>query len=146
MDLSVPSNGNVGRNTIRLWGLSQVDFAVRREFPITERVTLQFSGEVFNVLNQASFSMVTSSWGGIYNSKLTGTAYIACGPSGTMTCFNNFPNTAKGGPPIATSSGTFGEPLGGNSALSAGLQGSALSSRYAIGGPRSMQFSLRLRF
>jgi hypothetical protein len=36
--------------------MSQVDFALRREFHLTERATLQFRAEAFNALNQAAFA------------------------------------------------------------------------------------------
>ena len=48
--------GNLGRNTITGFGMSQVDFAVRREFRVGERRTLQFRMEAFNGLNEANFA------------------------------------------------------------------------------------------
>ena len=48
--------GNLGRNTITGFGMSQVDLAVRREFRLGERRTLQFRMEAFNGLNQANFA------------------------------------------------------------------------------------------
>ena len=48
--------GNLGRNTITGFGMSQVDLAVRREFRVGERRTLQFRMEAFNGLNEANFA------------------------------------------------------------------------------------------
>lgn len=47
--------GNLGRNSIRGFGLFQWDFGVHREFPITEALKLQFRAEMFNVLNHPNF-------------------------------------------------------------------------------------------
>jgi hypothetical protein len=48
--------GNLGRNTITGFGMSQVDLAARREFRLGERRTLQFRMEAFNGLNEANFA------------------------------------------------------------------------------------------
>jgi hypothetical protein len=48
--------GNLGRNAIAGFGMSQVDLAVRREFRLGERRTLQFRMEAFNGLNEANFA------------------------------------------------------------------------------------------
>jgi hypothetical protein len=55
---SIPAGrqGNLGRNTITGFGMSQVDLAARREFRLGERRTLQFRMEAFNGLNQANFA------------------------------------------------------------------------------------------
>ena len=45
----------LGRNARRALGLSQWDFAARREFPIYERLKLQFRAELFNILNHPNF-------------------------------------------------------------------------------------------
>ncbi len=47
--------GNLGRNALRGFGATQWDFAVHRDFPIHERLKLQFRGELFNVLNHPNF-------------------------------------------------------------------------------------------
>jgi hypothetical protein len=48
--------GNVARNAFRGFGLTQLDFAVHRDFPIRESATLQFRAELFNVLNHPNFA------------------------------------------------------------------------------------------
>jgi outer membrane receptor protein involved in Fe transport len=47
--------GNLGRNVIRGFGFSQVDLALRRTFPMGERVKLVFRAEAFNLFNHPNF-------------------------------------------------------------------------------------------
>jgi hypothetical protein len=47
--------GDLGRNALRGFGLTQWDFALHREFPIHEQLKLQFRAEMFNVLNHPNF-------------------------------------------------------------------------------------------
>ena len=95
-------NGTFGRNVLRGLPIHQVDIGLRRQFDLTEKVKLQFSGEAFNLLNHPNF-----------------------GGFGT-----NFSSLATFGVPTQM----LGRSLGGLSAL------------YQIGGPRSLQFALRLSF
>ncbi len=96
--------GNAGRNILRGFSIHQVDFAIRRAFPLTERVKLLFRAEAFNVFNHPNFAL----------------------------------------PERQLSSPLFGEAT---SMLNRGFGGlSVLSPIYEIGGPRSMQFALRLQF
>jgi hypothetical protein len=56
---SIPSTtrqGNEGRNDIPGFGLTQVDLSLGRRFPITDRVSLQFRADAFNVLNHPNFT------------------------------------------------------------------------------------------
>jgi hypothetical protein len=48
--------GNLGRNAITGFGMSQLDLALRREFPLGERRWVQLRVEAFNALNQANFA------------------------------------------------------------------------------------------
>jgi hypothetical protein len=48
--------GNLGRNVLRGFPIEQLNFTVRREFPLYERARLQFRAEMFNVLNHPSFA------------------------------------------------------------------------------------------
>jgi len=47
--------GNLGRNALRGFGATQWDFAVHRNFPVHDLLTLQFRAELFNVLNHPNF-------------------------------------------------------------------------------------------
>ena len=47
--------GNVGRNVLHGPGLFEIDFSIFRKFRITERVSLEFRGESFNLSNTPHF-------------------------------------------------------------------------------------------
>jgi hypothetical protein len=101
---SAPAPGDLGdapRNVVRGFGLWQMDLAVRREFPIYERLKLQFRAEAFNVFNHPNFGMI---------------------------------NPNFGQPTFGQATSTLNESLG------------VLSPLYQAGGPRSMQFALKLIF
>lgn len=58
---SYPSGNDPGdapRNFVRGFGETQINMAVRREFPITERLRLQFRAEAFNILNHPNFGYI----------------------------------------------------------------------------------------
>jgi hypothetical protein len=77
--------GNAGYNSMRGPGAVNLDLGIFREFPITERIRLQFRGEAFNTTNTPHFglpgtnvsNMVLNSDGSIRNlagySAITGT-------------------------------------------------------------------------
>ena len=50
------AEGNLGRNVLRGFGAWQIDFALHRTFRLTERASLQFRIEAFNILNHANFA------------------------------------------------------------------------------------------
>jgi len=54
--------GDAPRNFTRGFGSWQVDLAFRREFPIHERLTLQFRAEAFNVFNHPNFGTINSTY------------------------------------------------------------------------------------
>jgi hypothetical protein len=61
--LSCPSGtgvGNAPRNFVRGFGAWQMDVALRREFPISGRLKLQFRAEAFNLFNHPNFGTVNS--------------------------------------------------------------------------------------
>jgi hypothetical protein len=97
--------GNAPRNFVRGFGAWQMDLAVRREFPIFERLKLQFRAEAFNVLNHPNFGSINAN-------------YCSPGPGCTF----------------GQATQTLAQSLG------------TLSPLYQIGGPRSMQFALKLVF
>ena len=109
--------GNLGRNALRGFGAFQWDFAVHREFPIHDKVTAEFRAELFNVLNHPNFGPPVGALGG--------------------------PNSLS--PQFGQSQAMLGQSLSG--AQYAGSVGNgSLSSLYQIGGPRSVQFALKLKF
>jgi len=113
---TVDRNGTLGRNALRGFGFQQFDFAARRQFKLNERASLQFRAEFFNLFNRVNFA---DPGGG-----LNFTAPTAALPDGRLT---------------ATT--TFGQ----STALLRGSLG-GLNPVYQVGGPRSVQLSLRLSF
>jgi hypothetical protein len=63
--LATPANGtwgNLGRNAVRAPGVWQIDPALSKRFPITERVGVNFRAEAFNILNRAQYGQPGTSW------------------------------------------------------------------------------------
>ena len=59
MAFSIPNSalqGDLGRNAIRGFGMSQLDVALRRTIAIGDRTSLQLRLEASNLLNQADFA------------------------------------------------------------------------------------------
>jgi len=55
--------GNSPRNFVRGFGSTQFDTVLRREFPLSERVRLQFRLEAFNLFNHPNFGTINTSFG-----------------------------------------------------------------------------------
>jgi Carboxypeptidase regulatory-like domain/TonB dependent receptor-like, beta-barrel len=53
---ATPGQGNLGRNALTGFGMSQLDLALRREFFVKEQRSLQLRIEAFNALNHANFA------------------------------------------------------------------------------------------
>jgi hypothetical protein len=47
--------GNLGRNTLRGFGATQVDLTLRRQFKLRERLALQARADLFNIFNHPNF-------------------------------------------------------------------------------------------
>jgi hypothetical protein len=115
---SIPRNGldgDLGRNVLRGFGAWQIDFSLHRDFPVSERLSLQLRAEVFNIFNHPNFANPND---GDTPARLT----FAPGPG------------------FGSATETLANGLGPGNVLG------QLSSLFQIGGPRSMQFALRLRF
>jgi TonB dependent receptor len=95
------SPGSAPRNFARGFGESQLNFAARREFPLSEHAHLQFRAEAFNIFNHPNFGYVDP--------------------------YLNDPNFGQATEMLNQSLGT-------------------VASQYQQGGPRSMQFALRLAY
>jgi len=50
------NQGNLGRNVLRGFGAQQLDLAVRRAIPLTERIVLSLSAQAYNVANHPNFA------------------------------------------------------------------------------------------
>jgi hypothetical protein len=92
------SEGDTPRNYARDFGAWQTNFAIRREFPIHERLHLQFRAEAFNLFNHPSFSGINNTWAsGPYNpSCLCGFGVSGATLNGTLGGLNALYQT--GGP------------------------------------------------
>jgi hypothetical protein len=93
---------------VRGFPLTQLDFDVRRQFGITERIALQWRADFFNLLNHPNYGLMDGLFGSF-------------------------------GPPFQPNS-TFGI------AFFSVAQFADVNPLYSVGGPRSIQLSLRLSF
>lgn len=124
--------GNVGRNALRGPSFVQWDWSIMKNFPVTERVKLQFRADLFNVLNHPNFGNPD---GGICTSVQPTSAEFGAG------CYNIMTNIVNGTPhqyPAPALNGSFGK-IGGTVA---DLNGSQIGT----GTARQVQFALKLIF
>lgn len=98
--------GNLGRNSIRGFSAGQVDFALRRQFNVSEKWRLHFAAQAYNALNTPNFANP---------SPLEGASLT----SPNFGIVNRMLNQTFGG---------------------------ATNSVFRSGGPRSVEFSVRLQF
>lgn len=96
--------GDLGRNILRGLGAWQVNLALRRQFRLTEKVSIQLRSEAFNLLNHPNFGAIQTD----------------------------------------LSAANFGQATNMLNRNLAG--GTGLNQLYQFGGPRSLQFALRLEF
>ena len=54
------AQGNLGRNTLRGFGATQLDLTLRRQFTLYERLSLQARADFFNILNHPNFGPPTN--------------------------------------------------------------------------------------
>src|SRR5205085_10962387 len=112
--------GTLGRNSLRGFPFTQVDFALGREFKLTEGLRLQLKAEAFDLFNQDNFADPTGTDTSL-GSRLSATgAFVANGTFGQ-------------------SASVYGRSLADNA-------GGSFGSFYGFGGPRTLRLSLRLRF
>jgi hypothetical protein len=109
--------GDIGRNALRGFGAVQWDFAVHRDFALSDRMMVQFRGELFNVLNHPNF-----------------------GPQ-----VGDLQDPQALNPQFGQSQATLGQTLSGAGSAGNGGNGS-FNPLYQIGGPRSIQLALKFRF
>jgi hypothetical protein len=55
-----PAQGNLGRNTLRGFGATQVDLTLRRQFKLRDRLSLQARADFFNLFNHPNFGLPTN--------------------------------------------------------------------------------------
>jgi len=88
--------GDFGRNVVRGFGAWQADFAVRRQFHLTERIGLQFRTEFFNIFNHPNFGNPNNILGNPLFGQSTQTLASSLGSGGANGGFN--PLYQIGGP------------------------------------------------
>lgn len=117
--------GDIGRNDLRGPGFFQWDFSLMKNFPLTEKVKLQFRADLFNILNHPNFAGPDA---GLCTSVMyaTSTSPASCtgfDTSGNVVSTIN-PNFGRVGQTIASANG----------------------SQIGNGTARQAQFSLKLMF
>ncbi len=111
--------GTLGRNSLRGFSNNQLNFGLRRRLRFTEWFGAQVRAEFFNILNHPNFADPAGSLGSV--------------------------NAATGN--LTFSSATFGiSPSMLNTSLGTGGQTGGFNPLYGVGGPRSIQLSLKLEF
>jgi hypothetical protein len=122
MSPSLGQPGDFPRNGLRSpYSIDQTDLAVRRRFNLTESVKLDVRAEYFNVFNHPMF--------GIPGSQCNPDTFWGTPSSGVLPTFGKIcPGTSTTN--IDSGSG----------------QPNAQSALYAVGGPRSAQFTLKILF
>jgi hypothetical protein len=108
--------GNLGRNVLRGFGAWQIDFALHRDLHLSDHLALQLRAEAFNILNHPNFANPSSQ---------DDPQHLTVG----------IPD-----PSFGLSTSTLAKWLGAS-----GVPGQ-LNPFFQVGGPRSLQFALRLRF
>ncbi len=88
--------GNFGRNVLRGLGAWQADFAVQRQFHLTEKVGLRFRSEFFNIFNHPNFGNPNNSVTSPLFGHSTQTLASSLGSGGANGGFN--PLYQIGGP------------------------------------------------
>ena len=111
-------SGNLGRNVARGFGAWQIDLGLHRKFRLSEAASLQLRIEAFNVLNHPNFANPRDE--------------ILPGRPNTLQ-FLPSPGFGVATSMLATGLGPVGVP-------------GELNPLFQIGGPRTMQFALRLQF
>ena len=114
--VSLGTQGDLGRNSLRGFSLFQQDFSLRRSFRLSERFRLQARMEAFNVFNHPNFASPNNSLGFVSGQTL-----------------------------IPSASFGQSQAMFGAGASSGGLA-SGFNPLYQVGGPRSLQLAMKLEF
>jgi len=118
VDVGLEQNGNLGRNVFRGFGAWEIDFALHRDIHVAERARLQLRLEAFNILNHPNFANPIE----IADAGQNGRLFFAPGPR----------------------FGVASEML--STGLGPSLIPGELNPLFQIGGPRVLQFGIRLLF
>ena len=72
----------LGRNSLRGFPASQVDFTLRRKFNLTETINLQLGADFFNVFNHPNFASPYGYFGDFFFGESLGTLGQSLGSGG----------------------------------------------------------------
>ena len=122
--------GDVPRNALRGPNFRQVDLIFNKRFRITERTSLEFRTEVFNIFNFTNFAVPSST----LNNALPSVSFTAA--SGGGQAFYTIPTGTQPGAAFtqAAAGGTFG------------LLRQTVERTVGLGTNRQIQFALRFNF
>jgi len=109
-------NGNLGRNALRGFNLVQPDVAMHKQFVLREDVKLEFRAEAFNFVNRPNFM-------------------APCYSNNVSNCTWNPTATASAKAIWGVSNETFNNQ-----------SPNYMQPMYELGGPRSLQVALKLKF
>jgi hypothetical protein len=116
--------GNMGRNALAGPGLSQFDLTLHKRIKLTEKVSLQFRGEIYNLFNRANFNnppaTLSAGLPGSYTDPANATGLGGIQPGKSFTA--------------SAAGGAFG------------LINSTVANTVGLGAQRQIQLSLRLNF
>jgi hypothetical protein len=117
------AHGNLARNALRGFGAWQADVGLHRNFNLTEQLVVQFRFEVFNLFNHPNFANPNAPFTSM------NLAFAPATPGAVAIDNARYRSVAMLG------RGTGG---GGNAG--------GYNPLFQVGGPRSMQFALRVQF
>jgi outer membrane receptor protein involved in Fe transport len=109
-------NGTLGRNALRGFNLVQPDVAMHKQFALSERTKLEFRAEAFNFINHPDFM-------------------APCYSNNVSNCTWNPTATAAAQKTWGVSNETFNNQ-----------SPNYMQPMYELGGPRSLQVALKLKF
>jgi hypothetical protein len=131
-------DGNTARNALAGLGMWQADLAITRDFHLHESCELQFRTELLNAFNHPNFAYSNANLGAF--TMLAGTPVFSGDGSSLVV-----PNVVS----AFTPNSLFGIPTqtAGQAQGSSSIRpGTGLNSTFQNGGPRTIQFAMKLTF
>ena len=129
--------GDLSRNALRGPIFRQFDLTLSKRFKVTERATIQFRTEIFNLLNTTNFANPSAT----LNNALP--SFAAVNPSSTNTLTTPTFTVNPASASVLQSGQAFNQTQAGSSF---GLIRSTVGRTVGLGTNRQIQFALRLNF
>jgi hypothetical protein len=117
------AQGTLARNALRGFGAWQADIGLHRQFNLTEQLNVQFRAEIFNPFNHPNFANPGMPF-----------------PSVNLAFATATPGSIAIDAPRMRSTQMLSRGLGG------GGNAGGFNPLFQVGGPRSLQFALRIQF